>query len=342
MSSTTTLTRTSSSSEHMISMTLNWRPLNYQEARDELIEILDRYETWNDPFSQRLFRWGVEILPAHLPDDYVPNEEEVAYGAQKIEELRKQILISPLDRAPLREPVLEREWLWERWQLEDFQTLYHLSPFDGMPFEEIRRHRFAEELLYWLQSLAENRSPSLGESSSSGELIEMSRSYHLNASLIQQSNDDQSKVLKMFTYMNLARNANLERGLREGIRYPIEEASVIQGNLLVETKKLIKAERRLSEAKERAREEWLQGELTTRDQVHTSERTILKDQLDDTSRRLTNTEKRAEKAEVTCTQLEISNAALTRDRDAQRAEVQRLQHDLRCKQEHDRVECRIL
>ncbi|HAB99903.1 MAG TPA: hypothetical protein DCE71_08790, partial [Parachlamydiales bacterium] len=67
MSSTSTETislgRSFSSSANIIHMTLHWRPLDFQQARDQLIDILDRYESWHDPFSERLFRWGVEILP---------------------------------------------------------------------------------------------------------------------------------------------------------------------------------------------------------------------------------------------------------------------------------------
>ncbi len=322
-------------------MTLHWRPLDFQQARDQLIDILDRYESWHDPFSERLFRWGVEILPSNLPEGHIPSEEEIAYGAQKVDELTREILISPLDRAPLREPVLERQWLWERWQLEDFQTLFLLSPFDGMPFEEIQRHRFAEELLYWLQSLAENI-PSSGESSDSSELVEMSQSSQLDASLIQESNDDQSKMLKMFTYMTLARNANLERSLREGIRNPIEDASLIQAKLLVETRRLVMLEKQVAAAKEAERKQWLDGELSTRDEIHTSERNILKNQLDDTSKRLTSTEERAGKAEATCINQSITISHLQVSLNAQAALVAQLQHDLRCQREHDRVECRIL
>lgn len=73
-----------------------------------------------------------------------------------------KVLCNDFDQAPLKEPVVIRDWKFEEWQLLDFinldkffgQRQVAISPFDQMPFpEELPRHEFAHAIIELLKTI---------------------------------------------------------------------------------------------------------------------------------------------------------------------------------------------
>ncbi|MEI6242167.1 MAG: hypothetical protein WCP39_02040 [Chlamydiota bacterium] len=66
--------------------------------------------------------------------------------------LRKEILINPLDRSALQDPVIERTWTWERWMHEEYRKHFQESPLNGKPMNgETPAHLFAQDLSEFFQ-----------------------------------------------------------------------------------------------------------------------------------------------------------------------------------------------
>jgi hypothetical protein len=125
-----------------------------QEEIDKISDIMWAYKDWKDPLSKDMSRWGVDLFK--LRD--VPENELVDAALHMVDTLQKKILVNPLDyvnHSPLEEPVLERQWTWEKSWLEKWPLLdgTGISPFDKLPMQATKPHFFAIKMLNWLHSL---------------------------------------------------------------------------------------------------------------------------------------------------------------------------------------------
>jgi hypothetical protein len=119
------------------------------KALDKLATIFGKFSEWNDPLSQRVFSWGVSTL--EKIEDPAEEEAFIKLAMERTDELMREILINPIDGQPLKEPVLEHTWTWERWIHTDYRHLFNgISPLDGGPMEnDPPPHLFAQEMLQW-------------------------------------------------------------------------------------------------------------------------------------------------------------------------------------------------
>jgi len=156
--STVTVTASAASSAHVHQTTtliLKLKPSLKESLVDSintLAQILDTYESWEDHLSLRLYEWGarvIEVAPKF-------NKDTDANLKLKVDEyihvLMREILLNPLNGLPLKDPILDREWVWEKSMLDEYKTLSLLSPYDAKPINATV-HLFAKAMLGWVQSL---------------------------------------------------------------------------------------------------------------------------------------------------------------------------------------------
>lgn len=104
---------------------------------DRLKVIINKYESWSDPLSERLKRWGKKAKDSNLE--------------KRVYKLRSEILVNSLDeRLRLQVPILDRKWVWEELFLKHYlsYTGTTTSPFDN-EIIDAKPHAFALDLLDW-------------------------------------------------------------------------------------------------------------------------------------------------------------------------------------------------
>lgn len=157
-------------------------PMSFSDYLDLLTDILSKYSSWQDPISKLLSGWGWEIITIDPEKkefkDLSPEEFEMAKN--QINDLKKVILFNPMDKqgTMFNELVLEREWPWEKWMLDDYNALFQQprSPFDGQMHEKAKPHEFAQAIISWLKLLPDVdqmqlfANPSSSSSSSSSSM----------------------------------------------------------------------------------------------------------------------------------------------------------------------------
>lgn len=136
-----------------ISLSVPEKPVcDYVAAIDQLSEILITFQAERDILSERMHVWGKKVLRAVIAHRNDPLEKIEQIAQTSIQELGKEILINPIDRSPLHDPVIERGWTWERSLRESYRTLFPTSPLDNQPWSvEPFPHLFAEKMLAWMQ-----------------------------------------------------------------------------------------------------------------------------------------------------------------------------------------------
>ncbi|MDE3055553.1 MAG: hypothetical protein KGI80_02505 [Verrucomicrobiota bacterium] len=94
----------------------------YQNILQKVESAYARRSDYNDFISSRLFEWLEEAKTGSFSEENL------------LKQLKEEALANPLiPSALLKEAVLERCWVWEKWMLEDFQKSFpsSSSPFDG-------------------------------------------------------------------------------------------------------------------------------------------------------------------------------------------------------------------
>lgn len=134
-------------------LVLSLNRLDIQVVLDQLTEVLWKYEKWGDNLSSRLHDWGLEILLVD-PNRLNLNSPELQKKVEaKIIEIRKRILINPLNQQPLISPVVEQDtWEWEESFIMAYKQENKFSPFSQQLIQEYKPHFFAREMLVWLDS----------------------------------------------------------------------------------------------------------------------------------------------------------------------------------------------
>ncbi|MDF2577650.1 MAG: hypothetical protein K0S74_1134 [Chlamydiales bacterium] len=130
----------------------------YQSVMERLQDIIIGFQNWNDRLSLKLIKWSFKVSNITLGQRVRPEQLELI--KKQIEKLVSKILVDPLgfsaDRSPnamLKEPMLDREWVWEKAVLDDYleKTGVDLSPFDNQKIDP-KPHEFAKAMLMWLRT----------------------------------------------------------------------------------------------------------------------------------------------------------------------------------------------
>lgn len=256
-----------------------------ETALDQLGKILIKYDSWRDPLSLRLFKWGAKAVSVDLAGGSLGSAEWIAARTQ-IDKLRHKILVNPLDGSPLQHPVLEREWTWEGWQLEHYRTLHPQSPFDGERLTSLRPHDFALEMLAWIGSL---RFVSCDFPASI-----------LERSLITRDSCEMDPAFQVFIYCQLARNAVLASTVKEGLRGPMKEATQAYANLWRKTQELIHQQTELAEKRAALHEQNIHRRIECIEQAHQATTDVLQDRIEEGMRQLHITQGHLNEAKTTC------------------------------------------
>lgn len=126
----------------------------FQKAKTslmQLVEILEKYENWNDPLSLKLFDWGAKAIT--IISKISKNNDYEKFAKESIQFLVQSILVSDLTGSTLKTPLLDRQWVWEEAELKQFQaeTQCNLSPFDQIAIQQTP-HLFANAMISWVDS----------------------------------------------------------------------------------------------------------------------------------------------------------------------------------------------
>jgi hypothetical protein len=109
--------------------------------------ILQRYEGWNDRLSRKLVRWGNGVVEAARVMGSEP-VERLPVIARAWQARLDGLLVDQLTATPLRDPVVERDWTWERGMHALYRGQFRLSPLDKQPMSpEPPPHLFAQALI---------------------------------------------------------------------------------------------------------------------------------------------------------------------------------------------------
>ncbi len=120
-----------------------------------VIKLIQLHEEAKDSLSKDLIKWGKEVCALTLY--HAKNEGFVELLAAKVHELRT-IAVGKIDYAPLIEPVVANDRVWERWVLEDVRTVFDgISPYDGAKLEEGEEHVFCKEVLSVVARIFDSR-----------------------------------------------------------------------------------------------------------------------------------------------------------------------------------------
>ena len=131
---------------------------------DQLSQILERFDTWEDPTSERIHAWGRDAIHTILTQRKAGTEAMTQLAIEKINRLAQEILCNPLSETDvLQDPVLDHGRIWERSQHAECASLFmNRSPFDGESMSSApKTHEFAKAILDWLHMTSKEVSDSI-------------------------------------------------------------------------------------------------------------------------------------------------------------------------------------
>lgn len=163
---------------------------------ENLGDLLLKYENWNDSLSEKLLKWGNKTFLEVKDPNFVINEDTKQRALNRINKLTHQILINPLGGSPLRAPVLERTWIWEKSDLEDYAALRSQSPFDEQQLEAARPHDFALDMLKWISGVQKTFNLTT-------DTLSISQTH---GTLVVSSETIPNSFARCITYLSLANN----------------------------------------------------------------------------------------------------------------------------------------
>lgn len=153
----------STNSQQASMLHINLRKATIDDRLNELFAIVQefRQNKWNDELSNSLRGWALSLIQRGRPDliQRLTEEELRSAAIERIDFLRTHVLFNPLNPSQtLVDPVLEREWSWEKECLKEWKRIdphpdIPDSPFDGKHMEEEKPHSFAHAILVWAQSI---------------------------------------------------------------------------------------------------------------------------------------------------------------------------------------------
>lgn len=141
-----------------------------QTAIERLQAIFEKYRHWDDRLSLRIFEWGAKVSQINFED--LSQSEKMDKVERKLEKLANKILVDSLAQLPLKDPVIDGGWVWDKSILEDYKKYFDRSLFTNEPINAVP-HDFAKEIIEWLQFLEDNF-PSTSHSSEAEQTNEQS------------------------------------------------------------------------------------------------------------------------------------------------------------------------
>lgn len=191
-------------------------------ALDRLGVIADFFRDWNDDLSKKLYEWAIEVIHYDGFSEMI-DEEFVSVLQEKIKDLAENLLINSIDRAPLKNPLLVDNSVWENWMWNDFSSLVQ------QPVRVVKIHSFALQIIEWKNSLPfEEFNPTSRLTNPVFAplvaLLPANRSPFLDQALFEANNNPTSHLLKIMTYTNFMCQSNIIRKM-QGLRHEITSAS---------------------------------------------------------------------------------------------------------------------
>lgn len=186
-----------------------------------LLEIKKRmkpYKSWDDELSLHIFHWI--------------KETKKISGFAAFQEALKGLLMAfrnPLNEGgtSLKFPLLDRKWVWEREQFEEYQRIFIaffgeklavLSPYDREPMN-IVPHSPGIEILTWLHSL--------GNSNTTQTILpQLPQPVTNEREVILREESHEILFIKLSSYLQLARKAvtlRLQRSVQAKIMWSTEQ-----------------------------------------------------------------------------------------------------------------------
>lgn len=268
------------------------------------------HEIWNDRVSRRLRLWCDETRALSANDPQVLQN--------KCNELFSKILIK--FNRPLKEPVLERGWVWEKKLFESYRLDWSLSPFDGKPMEDIRPHSFAQQIISWARSYLNSQTSQPSDSRAivpaSSQELTVTPSLSLEDALTIRIENPKFLAVKLLTYLILA-NSDLCREALERSSHQIDIISSLSERIAEgSNSRLQKGEESLRQSKLQSCQ-WVESSLQNIQKIHAgthqikeAENESLRERIRVAEQRLNQTEKAVKQNEQNIQQLEDRIKAL--------------------------------
>lgn len=198
-------------------------------------KILERYKGWNDPLSKRLVRWGNGVAEAAKTLKSEP-EEHLPAIVRGWQERLDQLMVNPITQNPLQDPVIERNWTWERNIHTLYRSQFPLSPLDGQVMNsEPLPHLFAAELIQIRRLKTDSRAlVAIDTGLSSGSLAsaqpqlrQLARNAVLREQCLQLQEDMNDDLVHM-TQSAAAEAAQTEQVVRRAEQSAEEHAAALK------------------------------------------------------------------------------------------------------------------
>lgn len=254
-----------------------------KELQESLCAILERYRSWKDPLSKKLFAWGVEVISLDLKgDNFSPQAQERALILA--DELARKILINPFDNSSLTEPMLDRErWVWEKSMLDDVRTLTPNSPFTNKPFD-VTPHHFAWDIIDWTALFQMN-----GASRGKVEKLESKRAAPNTEVVSAQAVSVEERATRVIEYQAKAFIVTLNQltDQTQKLNATIDECAKTMEAFEAAQAKLAKQEAERALATATAHVESVTATIAANDKVRSAEVQVLNNNIQDLSTRYT-------------------------------------------------------
>jgi hypothetical protein len=315
-----------------------------ERSLDDLTEILLDHESWNDPLSKRMFKWGAKVLQFDLTKDLELSKVFQSNVKKQIDRLATKILVNHLDKAPLKNPLLvNNEFVWEEWMLNDYLDLPKTSSFDQEQFKNVVPHAFAQEMLEWMETInsflpvfdapSTSLIPVQGQE---GRMV-VNKPIVLSQSAMTShtANAQQVAQFKLISYTMLVQNMHLKRNMRS-MRKEIEHSTRAVELFREQMQLIIREEKALAERQANAHEQALNQRIGHIEKAHETTVNVLNSRIDANSQQLKNAQEKLELTDQNCRSKEVLIQNLLQE-EIRRAELS-IVHERQIEQQIGRIE----
>ncbi len=125
-----------------------------RSARDELRAINEEYAAWQDPMSVELHEWCESALLSEVAEGALADRDWVEAGRVQIAQLATRILVSNMDGAPLKSPVIivSSGVVVEEAMHVEFMDQIRDEPEYAASYRA-KSHLFADKMIRWAAPL---------------------------------------------------------------------------------------------------------------------------------------------------------------------------------------------
>lgn len=280
MSSTITITAAPSSATTIIALPAQ-NPFTSASGTliiNRLSAILDKFSAWQDPLSLSLFTWGVDVLTVAPQIRNPGSYRQIALP--KIDALFKEMLIDSLHHAPLSNPYLDRTWIWEKRDLDEYLKLAQRSPFDGLEMKP-EPHSFAKEMVDWARSMPEVSFPA--------QFASAAVAATAASAVIPAEITTKEKEAQILSVMLLAQKS-ISLSLTKKHHKQILNASAVMDKFQKKLEENVKKETEAFQKKAEDHEKEVKSKIDQLEQKHIGTVNSLQSRIGDISTRLSSTE----------------------------------------------------